>query len=284
MKISNTGLMAFLATASSLNITAAAKNLGITQSALSQRIALLEQDLEVTLFIREPRGLKLTERGEKLLHFALLNQKIEDEFLLELNGTTNELAGTIRIAAYSSILRSVIIPAIAPFIRNHPRVQISFRSYEVSELPDILNTAKADIIFTDYIWEKSGIINFKCGIEEYVVIQSAKLPSILDNFLDHDSSDNLTEDFFRHQLKTPKKLNRSYMGDVYGIIDGVEKGLGKAVVSKHLIRNNKAIEIKDGFKKYTRPVVMNYFDQPFYSKLMKNVILELGKKCEFFLS
>ena len=284
MKISNTGLSAFIKTASLLNMTAAALELGITQSALSQRIALLEDDLETTLFIREARGLKLTERGEKLLHFALLNQKLEEEFLLEMKSSSNELAGTINLAGYSSIMRSVIIPALTPFLRKNSKIQISFQSYEMGELPDILKTAKADIIFTDYLWEKNGIINFLCGHEEFVVIESTKFPSAPDIYLDHGPSDNATEDFFRQQTRSAKILRRSFMGDVYGIIDGVEKGLGKAVMSKHLIAQNKAVTIKEGYKKYVRPVTMHYYYRPYYSKLMTTVLQELQENCARFLS
>ena len=284
MKISNTGLSAFIKTASLLNMTAAALELGITQSALSQRIALLEDDLETTLFIREARGLKLTERGEKLLHFALLNQKLEEEFLLEMKSSSTELAGTINLAGYSSIMRSVIIPALTPFLRKNSKIQISFQSYEMGELTDILKTAKADIIFTDFLWEKNGIINFKCGHEEFVVIESTKYPLAPDVYLDHGPDDNATEDFFLHQTRTSKILRRSFMGDVYGIIDGVEKGLGKAVMSKHLIAQNKAVTIKEGYKKYVRPVTMHYYYRPYYSKLMTTVLQELQENCARFLS
>ena len=283
MKISNTGLQAFIKTASFLNITAAAKELGITQSALSQRIALLESDLETTLFIREARGLKLTETGERLLRFALLNEKIEDEFLQDLNGSAHEIAGTLRIAAFSSILRSVIIPSLATFLRKNPKIQINFQSYEMEELPDILKTAKADIIFMDYLWEKNGIVHFDCGPEELVVIESAKYSLPLEIYLDNGPSDNTTEEFFRHQSRGPKNYKRSFMGDVYGIIDGVEKGLGKAVMSKHLVSHNKGIIIKDGYKKYSRAVTMYYFEQPYYSQLMTKILQELQNNCNGYL-
>ena len=108
MKISNLGLQAFLQISQDLNVTQAALALGITQSALSQRLALLEEDLEVTLFIRESRGLKLTEAGHRLLQFATLNQKFEEELLIEFKGKSTELAGTLRIGCYSSVLRSVL--------------------------------------------------------------------------------------------------------------------------------------------------------------------------------
>lgn len=74
------------------------------------------------------------------------------------------------------------------------------------------------------------------------------------------------------------------MGDVYGIIDGVEKGLGMAVMSKHLIAQNKAVTIKEGYKKYVRPVTMHYYDRPYFSKVMSRVLQELQKNCAHFLS
>ena len=175
----------------------------------------MESDLETTLFIREARGLKLTETGERLLRFALLNEKIEDEFLQDLNGSAHEIAGTLRIAAFSSILRSVIIPSLATFLRKNPKIQINFQSYEMEELPDILKTAKADIIFMDYLWEKNGIVHFDCGPEELVVIESAKYSLPLEIYLDNGPSDNTTEEFFRHQSRGPKNYKRSFMGDVY---------------------------------------------------------------------
>ncbi|MBY0413928.1 MAG: LysR family transcriptional regulator [Bdellovibrionales bacterium] len=174
MKISHLGLQAFFTTAQTLNITQASKLLGLTQSALSQRISQLESDLEITLFIRETKGLKLTEGAERLLRFAMVNEKLEEELLLELKGSKLELAGTIRLAGYSSVMRSVVIPALSPFLQKHPKVQIYFQSYEMGELEHILETASADIICTDYLWEKKGIHGTQLGHEEFVVIESKK--------------------------------------------------------------------------------------------------------------
>jgi len=278
MKISHLGLQAFLQTATDLNVTHAAKELGLTQSALSQRISQLEEDLEVTLFIREPRGLKLTESGEKLLRFASLHQQMEEELLLELKGSRQEIAGSIRIAAYSSILRSVVIPALTEFLRKNPKVQVDFQSYEIVELPEILTTARADMIIMDYAWQKKGVAEKNLGKEEFVVIESARHETSEDMYLDHGPVDNATEAFFRTQSRAPKKFRRSFMGDVYGIIDGVSQGLGRAVMSKHLIEENSKIKIVRGYSPYKRDVTLHYFEQPYYSRLISKVIEELTKK------
>lgn len=279
MKISNLGLQAFTQTARTLNVTQAAKDLGLTQSALSQRISLLESDLETTLFIREPRGLKLTEAGQRLLRFASLNQKIEEELLWELKGHQQELAGTLRLAAYSSVLRSVLIPALAPFLRKNPKVHIDFQSYEMFELPEALKTARAELIVMDYALGKQNILEEVLGSEEFVVIESRKFDSPEDLYLDHGPEDNATGEFFRAQKNRSQSFyRRSFMGDVYGIIDGVEMGLGRAVMSRHLVSDNAQVSLVKGYSPYKRHVTLHYFEQPFYSRLMSRVIEELKSK------
>jgi len=57
------------------------------------------------------------------------------------------------------------------------------------------------------------------------------------------------------------------MGDVYSIIDGVALGLGKAVMSKHMIEDDKRFNLISHKKKYIRPVAMTYFEQNYYSPL-----------------
>jgi len=282
MKISSTGLQAFTQTALTLNVTQAAKDLGLTQSALSQRLALLEEDLEVTLFIREPRGLKLTEAGHKLLRFATFNQRVEEELLFELKGHAQELAGTFRIGGYSSVLRSVIIPALTPFLRKHPKVHIDFQSYEMHELPEILKTGRADLIVMDYPLQRKGIAEDIIGHEEFVVIESTKHETPADLYLDHGPEDNATEAYFRDQAKAPKFYRRSFMGDVYGIIDGVEAGLGRAVMSRHLIVNNHKVKQIKGYSAYKRAVTLHYFEQPYYSRLAKAILEEIREKAPKF--
>lgn len=274
MKLSNLGLQAFHHCALTLNVTEAAMKLGITQSALSQRLASLESDLEVTLFIRDPKGLILTAEGERLLRFTQSSVGLEDELLQALKGNRHELGGPVRIAGFSSILRSMIIPTLAPFFRRHPKVHGDFQSYEVFELPKVLATGRADLVILDYELGKKGIIQESIGVEEYVVIESVKYQSPQDVYLDNGPHDNATESFFQFQSKE-QPYRRSFMGDVYGIIEGVEEGLGRAVMSKHLVSKNKKVKILKGFRPYKRPIVLHYYERSFYPELINRTINEL---------
>ncbi len=274
MKISHLGLSAFYQCARTLNMTAAAGELGLTQSALSQRLSQLENELESTLFFRDSKGLVLTEMGERLLRFAETNQGLEDELLRDLKGTRGELSGNIMIAGFSSIIRSLVIPSLSPFLRKNPMVNLSFQSYEMSELPSILSSSRADFIIMDYEMNKKGIHQEVLTLEEYVVIESARYKTPTDIYLDHGPHDNATESFFTAQDKK-HPFRRSFMGDVYGIILGVEEGLGRAVMSRHLVENNRKVKILRGFKSYKRPVTLHYYERAYYPELFQTVKEEL---------
>ena len=79
MKLNSAQLEAFLVVAKTLHFTKAANLLHVTQSALSQRIAKLEEELETTLFIRDRNSIRLTESGQQVLRFCQINETAEDE-------------------------------------------------------------------------------------------------------------------------------------------------------------------------------------------------------------
>lgn len=270
MKISNLGLTAFYEVSTILNMTEAAKVLGITQSALSQRISALENDLETALFIREGKTLKLTEAGQQLFLYCQNHKNVEDEFLSSFRASSDELAGVIRIASYSSILRSKIIPKLAPFLRAHPKVSVEFSTHEMSDLFDVLKSNKADLIISDFELNKRGVVETVIGSEEYVLIESSRYKDKSHVYLDHDAGDTITEAFFQVQSHSPTTYQRSFLGDVYAILDGVELGIGRAVMSKHLITDRK-VKVVTGYKKFTRPIVLQHYERPFYPQLFKEV-------------
>ena len=65
MSLSSLQIDAFLAVCETKSFTAAAAKLHITQSALSQRIKNLEDELGSTLFVRESTGVRTTDLGER---------------------------------------------------------------------------------------------------------------------------------------------------------------------------------------------------------------------------
>lgn len=105
--------------------TAAAERVGRTQSAVSARIAQLEESLGVRLLERSRRGISLTETGERLVAHARRLLAFESEALADLKGGTPE--GSIRLGMPDDYVDAYFTPTIARFAAAYPRVEISIR-------------------------------------------------------------------------------------------------------------------------------------------------------------
>lgn len=282
MDINTDQLRAFLTVHKLGSFTKAARELLISQSALSQKIARLEELLQTDLFTRGSKELSLTSSGEKLIQFALDQIEYQDEFLKNFDANQVVLGGNIRVAAFSSITRSVVIPALERTLKENSHLNIEFSSHEMFELEDRLKHHHSDFILTDYKPVINGIESEVVGLEEYVVIEAKKKKLIKEHFLDHGPKDNATESYFKFQ-KINFKNPRRFMGDVYGIVDGVKLGLGRAVMSKHIIKDDKEIKIIPYPKKYTRKIYLTHLKKNYYSKSFQLTKEKLIEGCRVLL-
>lgn len=263
-------LQAFLLVNQAGTFTKAAVDNGLTQSALSQKIARLEDVLQAALFVRHPRSLTLTASGEKLLSYAKEVIHRQEDFLASFDQYQTEISGVIRIAAFSSVMRSKVIPALSTFIRKNPSVSIEFSSHEMYELEGLLKNNSADFIVTDYFPNTGGVNSVEFAKEEYVIVRAKKYKNVPNTFIDHGVFDNATEAYFKY-IGKKQDYRRAFLGDVYSIIDGVAAGLGRSVMSRHLIENDSRFLIEEQKKKYIRPVVLSFAKQNYYSPLFTHV-------------
>lgn len=139
-------LQAFEASARLGNFTAAAHELDSTQSAISQHIRRLEQDLGITLFYRRYRGVVLTEQGERLLEpvvegLASITKGVVAVQKHEENRFIN--VGTdFALAAYW------LLPLLSRFREAHPGVEVRVVTAQEPITPDEANIDIA-ILFGD---------------------------------------------------------------------------------------------------------------------------------------
>ncbi len=272
MFLSNTNLQAFYELSKTHNFTTAAQKLGITQSAFSQRIANLENELETTLVIRSKKGIIINETGLKLVRHCEKLIGLESNFLNEFK-SDHELKGVIRIAGFSSVMRSLIIPSISSILSNNPKVSITAQTLELDQLYDVLKSSQVDFIITNKISTKHNFKYHFLGYEENVLVQNKNTKLKNDIYLDHDERDFTTDAYFKLlPKKNHNSIQKRYLDDVYGLIDGVILDLGKAVVPRHIIKNNKNIEILNPKKVLKVSVYLVYFDNPYYSELQKKII------------
>lgn len=293
MDLASHELQAFRMVAQTLNFSTAAERIHITQPALSQRIQSLEKTLGLTLFVRDPKGIKLTEAGMRLLRYCQVKDHLESELLTDLvKAPDGKLGGRLRIAGYSSVLHSVIMPALAKLLRENPQVHFEFGVHEMGDLMSVLESGEADFVVMDHEVERANIQTLVLGEEKYVLVQSKQFP-IREVYLDHDPDDRFTEAFFQTQNKQAKvspasgkhksALSRCYVNDIDGILRGVALGLGQGVVPQHLLPKDFPIRIVKSMKPMNVPIVLHYFRQSYYSNLQKATIESLKRNCLAFL-
>jgi DNA-binding transcriptional LysR family regulator len=135
-----TWFRAFEAAARNLSFTAAADEIGMTQSAVSQHVKALESRLGVALFIRKARGLALTDDGRKLIPqvASALGTLTAASRIFE-TGTTQNL---LTVATSVSVAEWIIAPRLRTFTDRHPDIRLRFLS---TIWPDDFKSVNADV-------------------------------------------------------------------------------------------------------------------------------------------
>jgi DNA-binding transcriptional LysR family regulator len=117
-------LTSFIAVAEEGSFTRAAAKLGLSQSALSYAVRMLEQRLGMRLISRTTRSLSLTDVGEKLLHSLRPAFDHIDSERAALTALRDKPAGTIRITTFRHAARMVLWPALVKLLPEYPDINV----------------------------------------------------------------------------------------------------------------------------------------------------------------
>ena len=128
----------------------AAKDMYMTQPAVSQSIMQLERELDVRLFNRTPKGVTLTHEGQLLFEYAnsainLLH--VGEEKILEFKNLT---AGELRIGVGDTISRYYLLPYLEVFHNRYPNIKYKIENGTTLELISILKAGEVDIVICNF--------------------------------------------------------------------------------------------------------------------------------------
>jgi len=132
----------FLTVAELGSVSAAARELNISQPTLSRHIQLIERQTKLSLFQRSTLGLELTDGGADLVETAKKMSIAAEQFDRQVKGTSTEFSGTIRLSANQIMASYYLPPALAAFQKEHPKVQLEI---EVNNSATNLHKRDADI-------------------------------------------------------------------------------------------------------------------------------------------
>ncbi|WP_168377835.1 LysR family transcriptional regulator [Acinetobacter cumulans] len=106
------------------SFSGAARELGITTSAVSQQIRSLEHDMEVVLLHRSTRKLSLTEAGQAFFHSCQEMLSAAERGKIRINELRDDLVGELRIASTPELCANHVIPALSHWMSAHRSLSV----------------------------------------------------------------------------------------------------------------------------------------------------------------
>jgi DNA-binding transcriptional LysR family regulator len=139
------------------SITRAAEKLHLTQSALSSRVAALEDELGVLLLDRRDKQFRLTTAGVRFARHAERLLNLQREIRAELGNTATVRAAVLRVGANESVLHSWLIDWVQTLRREQPGLQLELTVETTPVLMDLMRRGAVDLILAALPADGDGV-------------------------------------------------------------------------------------------------------------------------------
>lgn len=239
----------FLEVAKAESISKAAKNLNISQPAVSQSIQTLEDQLGGKLFIRTPKGVILTNEGQELYNY------IQEGMNYFINGTNKFKAlkeldeGKITIGSTTTIAENFLSSYLKEFHNQYPNVQITIVNHLTDTLLKELRNGNIDIaiiavpdteIHDLEIVPITTLHDIFVGNEKYKTDKTNQMKEILKEDILLQKLPSVTRKNFNQFLKDNSLACTPKMEVVsHGLLRSLTKdGFGISILTKEFITND----------------------------------------------
>ncbi|MES2936671.1 MAG: LysR family transcriptional regulator [Pseudomonadota bacterium] len=165
---------AFYWVATLRSVSRAAEKLFITQSAMSARIAALEQELGAVLLDRRDRQFRLTLSGQRFLKHAGRLLELQREIKQEMGGEVPAEV-QMRIGAIESVLHTWLIPWVEQLRADYPALELELSVETTPVLIELVRRGALDIVFTASPANAEGVRSKSMPAMEMAFLGNAKV-------------------------------------------------------------------------------------------------------------
>ena len=226
-------LKVFVAVAHQKSISLGADALGFTQSNVTLRIKQLEKILGYTLFYRVPKGVILTQEGEKLYPLALEIVRKVEEATLQMKNITHQKVLRIGTSQANATIR--LLPFIEKLQRDFPKMEFELHTGGTPDMIEKLLAYQIDIAFITGDPKHKDIMVLREFNDDLYKIESKEKQS-LNTLLGYREKSTHFE-FFKNYEKEKENFDyKTMILENYEVMLGcVKAGIGKAFLSKKII-------------------------------------------------
>ncbi|WP_432494667.1 LysR family transcriptional regulator [Kineococcus auxinigenes] len=236
--------------------TRAAALTGVSQSGLSAAIRGLEHELGTALFERTSRRVEPTDAGRALLPFArsMLQQAAAARDAVVQAG--RELSGTLRVGAEQCLGLVDVSGLLERFHRRYPQVEVHFDQAGSHDLLDRVRAGDLDVALVATTEHLGALPHTVLGTEPLVLLCPAEHPlAARDRIAWADLADVEVIDFAPSWGVRPlndaacaahgvRRRVRFTVSDVHTLLDLVDRGLGAALVPRHVAGKPQAARLR----------------------------------------
>lgn len=266
---------AFVWVARLKSITRGAEKLCLTQSAVSNRISALEEELGVLLLDRHNPGFKLSSAGIRFLDYADRLLALQRELKNEL-GSPEKHRFSLRVGAIETVLHTWLIPMVDGLKKNTPQIEFELTIEMTPQLGEQIKRGALDLIFSAMPAIGDGIINETLPVVEMVFVgpetMAGKTELGLEEILGYDimtfqrgsQPHAALTDALRSAGVGDKHVH--CMSSISALARLVESGFGIATLPKavalQLMQRNGMCILNTGLKFAPLPMYASYWNCP----------------------
>jgi len=264
-------LETFIAIVEKGSISAAAAALGVSQPAVSKRVARLEKEMGATLFAKGHKHSSLTSEGSVFYKSALRMLDCRKKTKLQIAEISEELYGSVTISA-SSIPGDYILPAfLVEFIERHPGVDVKVRVGDSQTALEDLSVHKADLAIVGTDRSLPGFSSVPFLNDELVLVvgrrhplatkKSVGLGELASLKLAGRSSGSGTRQIWERAYRSVEAGSKDIplqFGHALAVVNAVASGAEAGVVSRVAAETNPDVSVVAFDPPVRRPFYMVY--------------------------
>jgi DNA-binding transcriptional LysR family regulator len=249
-------LRLFRAVARAGSVGAAAEEVHSVPSNVSARVRKLEDELGAKLFLREPRGMRLTPAGELLLDYADRILALTEQARDAVREAVGE-GGTLRLGSMETTAAVRLPPMLAAFHRDHPKVSLTLSTGTSESQVQAVLERRVDLAFVGGPVRDDRIQGGAVFVEELVLAAPAGITSVDDAntramlvFRSGCAYRARTEAWLRARGEPPRRVME--FGTLDGLMGCVAAGMGVTLLPRVIVERPQhagqvvALPIADG--------------------------------------
>ncbi|MBU5312111.1 LysR family transcriptional regulator [Tissierella carlieri] len=202
----------------------AAKELYMTQPAVSQAIMQLEDELKIRLFTRTPRGVILTNEGKMLFEYTNSAISLLDTGEKKIKESRDLKEGELKIGVSDTISRYYLLPYLEKFHKSYPNIKLKIINRTTEELCNLIKSGEIDIGICNLPVKDNSLDIRKCKDIQDIFVFGEKYKDMISKTITYEELLNYPLIFLDNRSRSRQYVEGYLLSKGIKVIPEIELG------------------------------------------------------------